>query len=122
MASAAERLPFYGNHRQVDDLGQSHLVGRAVKAFVHAGALDLGEARVGLFNQRDGNLIVRDLLHHLVVKNKAVLVFAHSHAQPQLDGHTGLAFVDPFDVGLEEAEKTFCACAMRSPRRTRRRI
>jgi hypothetical protein len=30
----------------------------AVKAFVHAGALDLGEARSALFDQRDGNFIV----------------------------------------------------------------
>jgi hypothetical protein len=90
------------------------LIDGAVKAFVHAGAVDLGEARAALLEQRDGVLIVGGFLYDPVVEDKAVLVFAHGYTQPQLDRYAAsLAFADPLGVGLEEAGKTFSAWGMR---------
>ena len=98
-------LALLRQHHLRDQGGECALIGRAVEALVEAGAYDGGEAPLGPFDERDGDLIIGGLLHHLMGEDEAMLVLHHRHAQPELHRHAGLALDDPLGVALEDREQ-----------------
>lgn len=78
-----------------------------VEALVKAHGLYCRKAGLGVFDQGHGDLIVRGFYHDLMVQDEAVLIFDDRHPQAQLDRYAGLAFADPFGMGLKNGKDFF---------------
>jgi hypothetical protein len=98
-------LALLRQHHLRDQGSECALIGRAVEALIEAGAGEVGEARLGLLDERDGDLVIGGLLHDLMGEDEAVLVLHHCHAQPELHRDAGLALDDPLGVVLEDREQ-----------------
>jgi len=78
-----------------------------VKALVKGATGQLRKTFFGFFDDRHGNLIIRFLLHHPVVKQETKLIFDNTNLETQFLRDTGFAFVDSFGVLFKERKDLF---------------
>lgn len=95
---------FLRQDNQVQSLFEVLSIRRTVEPLVETHCAQRRKKRLAFVDHADGDLVVSLFLHDLVMEDKAVVVFEKAHPQSQFDGHTGLAFADPFRMRLEDRE------------------
>ncbi len=78
-----------------------------MKAFVKGATDQLRKSLLGFLDDRYGNLIIRFLLHHPMMKQEAKLIFDNTNLEPQFLRNTGFAFVDPLGVLFKNRKHFF---------------